>query len=212
MNGCIYELKMRSRIVYTAIAVLFLLSFQIIPCSADYITLSIEEMTEAADVILIGTVEEVLHYAASPYTIPKMHRQVTVSVERYLKNKQETKTVTVVTLGATLGNLTLWVEDQPKFQESERVLLFLRDDLWFLDDNPQGFYEVVGLVQGKFIVGSDSAISVSGHVIEDGLSVGEIKFNLGERAIFENLVFPVAIAFLGLGVIVFLYYGSRVST
>ena len=84
---------MRFRILSTALAVLFLLSYQVIPCSADLVPLSVEEMTETADVILIGTVENVLHSAASPYTVPHMHRQVTVSVERFLKNKLETKTV-----------------------------------------------------------------------------------------------------------------------
>jgi hypothetical protein len=196
---------MRIRIVSTAIAVIFLLSTHLVSCSAYYITLSIEELTEKADVILIGTVEEVFHPSA-----PKMYRQVTVSVERYLKNRLEADTVIVVARGATIGNITLWVEDQPEFQESERVLLFLRDDPSFLFENPQGFYEVVGMVQGKFNIGSDSAISDSGHVIEDGLRVGEIKFKLGERSIFENLAFPAVVALLGLGV-VFLLYRSRFS-
>jgi len=172
MNERIYKLDMRFRIVSAALAVIFLLSYQLVPSSADIVPLSIEEMTEAADVILIGTVEEILHYEASPYTIPKMNRQVTVSVERYLKNPLETKTVTVV-------DLEMWALLAPEFQESERVLLFLRDDPTFLDDNPQGFYQVVGLSQGKYTVSSDSAISDSGHVIENGLRVGDVKFNLG---------------------------------
>jgi len=202
---------MRFGILSTALAVIFLLSYQMVPSSADILPLSIEEITETADVILIGTVEEVLHFAASPYTIPHMHRQVTVSVERYLKNKLETKTVTVIILGATVGNSSIWVSDQPNFKKSERVLLFLQDDLWFLDDNPQGYYQVVNLVQGKFTVGSDSAKSDYGDVIEDGLNVGAIKFKLGERSVFDNLVFPVVVALLGLGV-VFLIYRSRVSS
>ncbi len=144
---------MRFKILSTAITIIFLLSTQLVSCSADIVPLRIEDMTEAADVILIGTVEEVLHFAASPYTIPHMHRQVTVSVERYLKNPLETKTVTVVTRGATIGNTSYQLSDQPEFQESERVLLFLRDDSSFLGDNPLGFYEVVGWVQGKFVIG-----------------------------------------------------------
>lgn len=212
MNESIDKMEMRFGIVSAALTVIFLLSYQLVPCSADILSSSsIEEMTEAADIILIGTVEEVLHFAASPYTIPKMHRQVTVSVERYLKNPLETKIVTVVALGATLGNLTLRVGDQPEFQESKRVLLFLRDDPSFLDENPQGFYQVVGSVQGKFTVGSDSAISVSGQVIEDGLRVGKIKFKLGERSLFENLVFPVIVAMLSTGVI-YLIYRTRTGT
>jgi len=197
---------MRLRIVSAALAVIFLLSYQILPCSAFYIPLNIEEMTETADVILIGTVEEVFHSPA-----PKMYRQVTLSVERYLKNPLETKTVTVVARGATVGNTTIWVEDQPEFQESERVLLFLRDDPSFLFENPQGFYEVVGMVQGKFTVGSDSAISDAGQVIEDGLRVGEIQFKLSAGFTFSNLVFPVVVALLSLGVI-YLFFRVRDSS
>ncbi len=197
---------MRFGIESAALTIIFLLSYQIVPSSAFYVPLSIEEMTEAADVILMGTVEEVLHLPA-----PKMYRQVTVSVERYLKNPLETETVTVVARGVSLGNTTLWVEEEPEFQESERVLLFLRDDPSFLFDNPQGFYHVVGLLQGKFTVGSDGAISDSGHVFEDGLRGGEIEFNLGERSIFGNLVFPMVVALLSLGAIYLIYLRHRVQ-
>ena len=166
-----------------AIALIISISFQIRSSSADFITLSIEELTEKADVILIGTVEEVFHSSA-----PKMYRQVTVSVERYLKNKLEADTVIVVARGATIGNITLWVEDQPEFQESERVLLFLWDNPSFLFENPQGFFEVVGMVQGKFKIGSDSAISDAGQVIEDGLRVGDTKFRLSESPFNSGLI------------------------
>ena len=194
---------MRFRILSTALAVIILLSTQMVPCSAFVVPQSIEEMTEKADVILIGTVEEVLHV--------RWHREVTVSVERYLKNSLKTETVIVIVRGATVGNATMWYEEQPEFQESERVLLFLRDDPSFLFENPQGFYQVVNMDQGKFTVGSDSAISDSGHMIENGLRVGEIKFNLGERSIFENMVFPGVVALLSLGA-VYLFYRARVSS
>ncbi len=204
MNERCSKIEMRFGIVSSAFVVIFLLSVQMVPCSAFYAPLSIEEMTEASDVILIGTIEDILHV--------RTHREVTVSVEMYLKNPLETDMVTVVALGATVGNMTYVAEEQPEFQESERVLLFLRDDPWFLDDNPQGFYQVVSGDQGKFTEGSDDAISDSGLVIEDGFRVDEIEFKLSERSTFRNLVVPVAIALLGLGVIVFLYYRSRVST
>ena len=196
-------MKKRFELALTAFMVLFLLSYPIVPCSAFYVPLSIEEMTEKADVILIGTVEEVLHV--------RWHREVTVSVERYLKNPLKTETVFVVVRGATVGNTTMWYEEQPEFQESERVLLFLRDDPSFLFENPQGFYQVVNMDQGKFTVGSDDAINVLGEVIEDGLKVGEIKFKLGERSIFGNLVIPVVVALLSLGA-VYLFYRTRVSS
>ncbi len=204
MSEFVYQLEMRFRIVSTALAILFVLSYQVVPCSADVVvSLSIEGMTEEADVILLGTVVEILHNEASPYTIDKRHRQVTVSVEKYLKNPQDTKTVRIV-------DLEMWALVAPAFHESERVLLFLRDDPTFLDENPLGYYQLLGLADGKFTVSSDRAINGVG-MIEDGLKIGEIEFNLGERSIFENLVFPVVTALLSIGVI-YLLYRTRAGT
>jgi len=203
-------MNMRLREASTVLAVIFLLSFQTITCTADLVPLSIEEMTGMADVILIGTIEEVHHCTASFDAIPIMHRQVKVSVDRYLKNPLEAETVTVVARGATVGNTSMWVEDMPEFEESEMVLLFLRDDPWFLDENPQGFYQVVGMCQGKFTVGSDGAVNKPGQVIEDGSSVGEIEFKLGASSPSRNLVFPVVVALLSLGV-VYVFYLRRLG-
>ena len=91
------------------------------------------------------------------------------------------------------------------------MLLFLKDDPTFLDDNPQGFYQVVGICQGKFTVGSDGVASNSGHVIVDGLRVGEIEFKLNERTAYRNLVLPGVVVLLSLGA-VYLFYRARVSS
>ena len=140
--------------------------------------MSVEEMTEKADVILVGTVESIFHCPAD-LVVPKMHRQVWVSVERYLKNPLNSTHVTVVMWGATIGKTTMWVEDQPEFNVSERVLLFLRDDPWFLEENPYGFYQVIGECQGKFAIEEESAISELGLVVHDGDEFHGIKFALG---------------------------------
>jgi hypothetical protein len=200
---------MRFERVLATLAFISLLSYQMAPCSADYVPLSLVEMMEEADVILIGSVDEVLHCEASFDDVPHMHRKVKVSVERYLTNPLEDETVTVVALGATVGNTTMWVEDEPEFQESERVLLFLRDDPSFLDDNPQGFYQVVGLCQGKFTIGSEGATNDAGQMIEDGFRVGELEFKLGASSPFRNLVIPVVVSLLSMGVIYMFYKRVR---
>jgi hypothetical protein len=140
--------------------------------------MSVEEMTEKADVILMGTVESTFHCPAD-LVVPRMHRQVWVSVERYLKNPLNSTHVTVVLLGATIGNTTMWVEDQPEFNVSERVLLFLRDDPWFLEENPYGFYQIIGECQGKFSIEENTAIGEHGLVVRDGDEFNGVKFALG---------------------------------
>jgi len=167
---------------------LFLVGCLAVCCSADlpYI-MSVREMTEKADVILVGEVESVLHCPASFEDIPHMHRQVIISVEKYLKNSQESAKVTVIARGATVGNTTMWVEDQPDFEESERVLLFLSDDPGFLKENPHGYFQVLGECQGKFTIDGNNAVSELGLEVEDGEVVGSVKFTLYPKKQTSNL-------------------------
>ena len=149
-------------------------------CLADLAyLLSVDEMTAEADAILVGTVESISHHPADPNDVPKIHRRVLISVEHDLKNSLNSSKVTILALGATFGNSTIWVEDQPEFNVSERVLLFLRDDPWFLDENPDCFYQVLGECQGKFTVEGESAFSELGLVVYDGDELHGIKFELG---------------------------------
>ncbi len=119
---------------------------------------SLEEMTEKADVILVGNVESITHHPADPNDVPKMHRKVQISVEYYLKNPLNSSEVIVLLLGGTVGNTTMYVTSQPEFYESDRVLLFLREDVWFLEENPKGYYGVDG-EQGKIKIFADTDMS-----------------------------------------------------
>ena len=129
-------------------------------CSADWTYLySVEEMTQRADVILVGRVESIIH---SPFLkdVPFMHRRVLVSVERYLKHFMKSRNVTVIVEGAVFGDIGYGISSiSPEFEESERVLLFLKEGV-------DGFYEVLGDSQGKFTIVDDTAMSEQGRVIE----------------------------------------------
>lgn len=130
--------------------------------------MSIEEMTQRADVILVGNVESIIHYPADPNDVPKMHRKVQISVEYYLKNPLNSSEVTVLLLGATIGNTSMVVADgQPEFNESDRVLLFLREDVWFLEENPNGYYQLVSDNQGKIKIFADTDMSDFGFNASD---------------------------------------------
>ena len=124
--------------------------------------MSIEEMKEKADVILVGGVESIIHCPADPDDVPSMHRKVQISVERYLKNPLNSSGVTLLLLGSTVGNTTLVVSDQPDFNVSDRVLLFLIDDVWFLEENPRGYFQLVNGNQGKIEITADTDLGEFG--------------------------------------------------
>ena len=129
--------------------------------------MSVEEMTEAADVVLVGYVESITHHPADPDDVPRMHRKVQVSVESYLKNPLNSSGVTLLLLGATVGNTTMEVSEQPDFNGSDRVLLFLSEDVWFLDENPRGYFQLVNGAQGKIDITADTDLGVFGFDAAD---------------------------------------------
>ena len=59
----------------TTMFTLFLLGCLTVSCSADLVPMTINEMAEKADTILIGKVESVLHCPATFEDIPHMHRK-----------------------------------------------------------------------------------------------------------------------------------------
>ena len=141
-------------------------------CSADWSYLySVEEMTQRADVILVGNVESIIN-CPNLNNVPYWSRQVQVSVELYLKHFMESTNVTIIADGATFRNNTYGASgNAPEFEESERVLLFLEEGV-------NGFYKVLMGSQGKFTIVNDTAVSEPGLVIENvrGFTETDIKY------------------------------------
>lgn len=142
--------------------------------STDWLYLySIGEMTQRADVILIGRVESVIN-CPDLDNVPYWSRQVQVSVELYLKHFMESTNVTIIANGATFRNNTYGASgNAPEFEESERVLLFLEEGV-------NGFYKVLMGSQGKFTIVNDTAVSEPGLVIENvrGFTETDIKYRM----------------------------------
>jgi len=141
-------------------------------CSADWVYLySIEELTQRADVILVGRVESIIN-CPDLDNVPYWSRQVQVSVELYLKHFMESTNVTIIADGATFRNNTYGASgNAPEFEESERVLLFLEEGV-------NGFYKVLMGSQGKFTIVNDTAMSEMRQVIENvrGFTETDIKY------------------------------------
>ncbi len=109
--------------------------------SASITKTSVEDLTGEADVIVIGDVKEV----ASRWNLWRttIYTYSTLSVEKYIKGTGH-ETLTIITEGGTVGDLSMWVEDVPVFTKNETVLVFLKQ--------AGNEFSVVGWIQGKYIV------------------------------------------------------------
>ncbi|WMW21922.1 hypothetical protein RE476_11180 [Methanolobus mangrovi] len=132
--------------------------------SGEMEALTFEDLTSRSDVVLIGKVKEIL---PARWNTPDGERpdkpveeldigiddmiytDIVIQVEQYLKNSSGTGEFTVRVEGGTVGNDSIWVEDNPSFEPGEKVLLYLRGDI-----SP---FSVTGGFQGKFTITEDGS-------------------------------------------------------
>lgn len=104
--------------------------------SASLPLLDTEELSNRSEMIVIGTVKEILpsKWTSADGKRPNgidsfslensIYTDVTISVDKYLKNPSSSKEVTVRIDGGTVGNDTLEADYEPTFKPGEKVLLF----------------------------------------------------------------------------------------
>lgn len=126
------------------------------------------ELNSRSDTIIIGTVKEILPPKWNTVDGKKLsedvdfsihntiYTDVIISVDEYVKNTLSSKEVIVRVEGGTVGNDTLLVEYEPKFQVDEKVLLFLmKDDNPYTKDISPEHFIVTGALQGKYTLTDD---------------------------------------------------------
>ncbi len=87
--------------------------------------MSLEELTEGADTIVMGTVESTSSHWNDDRT--SIYTVVEVSVEEGLKNEVGRKEITVIVPGGEAEGIIQMVSDMPNFIVGERVMLFLNE-------------------------------------------------------------------------------------
>lgn len=141
------------------------LCFAATASATTMVLFSDEELVEKASLIIVGRVQ-----GALPISSERAVTEWLVTVERVLKGGMREASVVVRSPGGeTLSGAVAVVFGAPRFQEGERVLLFL-------DPDPEGEWQSFHLAQGVFhdvLVGSRRAavrdlseVHVLGHVQE----------------------------------------------
>lgn len=143
------------------VALFIIFSLSTVVCFGLLIHMDIEDLTQKASVILIGNVTTITTHGGEGM----IYREVGIEVERYLKNPLDSSEVFIQVLGGEMGEIGVWVEDQPSFDINERVLVFLRDG---------GTYQVVGGPQGKYTL-TDGLAKSLGHEMTENSLVNKIN-------------------------------------
>ena len=114
------------------------------PLSAAIIKyLSMDELIHQADLIVLGTCEQV----TSSWDREKknIYTFVTVIPQRCLKSSECPPVIRIRQLGGVVDNLAMTIVGSPVFSPKEKVVVFLIR-------SGDSYYQVLGLAQGKFSV------------------------------------------------------------
>ena len=144
-----------SRCVALSLAVVLGCSASV--CSALMTKTTTEELTAGATTIAVADVVSARsEWGCDGTTIFTYAR---LRVTDWLKGSGSTE-LTVRVEGGEVDGIGLWVEDEPVFRQSEKVVIFLKAS------QESGVMEVKGLYQGKFRV-------ENGKVVKAGLSLND---------------------------------------
>lgn len=131
--------------------------------------LNFTQLSERSELIVTGTVEEVLpakwntpdgrRRGDTIYDIAEndtMYTDIIIKVDQYLKGSLDDQDIRVRTLGGEDDIVAIVFEDEPFFKENERVLLYLRNNTYpaFTDIGPE-HYVITGVMLGKFTLTDD---------------------------------------------------------
>ena len=157
------------------IASLFLALIFFSPASsfALMIEKSAAELAQDAKAIVQGEVKNVRYYKGINGVI---YTRALVMVNDVIKGKNIKKNITVEYEGGEVGDIGVWVEDEPSLEKGERALLFLTNSFW-----RKNVYYIVGGVLGKYAICSDDTVRM-------GSSCDEEDEESEERQTLEDLL------------------------
>ncbi|MCB9547113.1 MAG: hypothetical protein H6706_14870 [Myxococcales bacterium] len=128
-------------------------------------SLSLDEISRKADVIVHGTVVE--QSTAWNETRTRIYTVTTVEVKDRVKGQGETR-IRIRQLGGTVDGITQSIVGNARMAKGEEVVLFLTRD------TAKDLHYVVGMAQGKYAVDRQAPEPVVRHELE-GLALARIE-------------------------------------
>ncbi len=141
---------MNKNIIATASLLLALTFFLPASSFALMIEKSAAELAKEAKTIVQGEVKGVKSYKGISDII---YTRATVLVSDVVKGKIAKKNITVEYEGGEIGDIGMFVEDEPSLEKGERALLFLTNSFW-----RKNIYYIVGGVSGKYSICPDDTV------------------------------------------------------
>src|SRR3989344_4914502 len=150
---------MNKNIIAIASLLLALIFFSPVNSFALIIERGAEELSQDAKVIIQGEVKSVRYYKGINGVI---YTRASVLVSDVIKGKNIKKNITVEYEGGEVGDIGVFMEDEPTLEKGEQVLLFLTNSFW-----RKNVYYIVGGVLGKYAICPDDTVRIGSSCDEE---------------------------------------------
>lgn len=117
------------------------------PSKGLIIELPFSDLVKASDLIVRGRVTKTEAYWGSLSWDPNSRiilTGVTVQITEFYKGRTDKNQIIIETEGGEIGDIGLWVEDMPRFEPNEEVIVFLSPQ------DSKGIRRVVNFYNGKY--------------------------------------------------------------
>lgn len=181
-------LKRPNPLTFSVISTLLILFLLIGPLEAIMIKLTLEQLVQRSDAIILGKVKEIECQWSMDQSV--ILTVVSIQVHEILAGEITNSQILVQYPGGEVGDIGLKVSDMPTFHPNEIVLLFLKKLANPLDIqnspiitlNLYPAFNVVGQAQGKYFIDSEGWAHKSGYIIypghdnrDESIHVNELK-------------------------------------
>ena len=159
------DVMMRTKVfivISAGFGLVFALCYHLGFCLQEEITL--QQKTAEADLIVVGTVNNVEARWNDPTSKSQIYTYVSLSLKEDVKGSSPDKDITIRILGGEVDGIGARVEGMPVFLKGEKVLVFLIRDLH--SDN----FFVLGGTAGKYQIGPDNMVGSTGKTLPEFLN------------------------------------------
>jgi len=126
---------------------------RVMDVSWTYAYKDINEMTEKADLVIVGKAISSISYRESADPFTSIWTDYTVRGDKVIKGKVDEPNIILHQTGGKIGSETQYIRDDPLIEEGTTMLLFLKQY------EPNKYY-ILGGPQGRFVVEQGKVYSI----------------------------------------------------
>ena len=150
--------------INAGLSVLLMMSLTTASWATTLLKMSIDKMSAEAAAVVVGEVEGMTSEWSPDQTT--IFTTITVKVTDCVAGECS-DTMLVKQRGGTVGEATLYIPGMPKFSQGQKVLLFLDHSY----EGEAGYYSVVGMCQGMFLIEKEKVSSKKNAVQQGGAAL-----------------------------------------